>query len=74
MLIIDRIENDTAVVETPEGHIHVPVANIEGRVRDGAVLIEKDTDAYIVDEDETNVRAEMSKTRTKALFERTIRR
>ena len=38
MLIIDRIEGNKAIVETPEGHVDVALGDIEGKARDGAVL------------------------------------
>ena len=68
MLIIDRIEKDTAVVETPDGHIDVPVSKIDGKARDGAVLIENGSGTYTVDEAETKSRADKAKVRTKSLF------
>lgn len=68
MFTIDRIEGNKAVVETPEGHLDVLLSDIEGRARDGAVLVEKGADRYAVDEKKTKERAEEARRRTKSLF------
>lgn len=49
-MIIDRIEGDIVVVEIAKGALmDVSLTRIEGRARDGAVLI-KQGDGYAVDE------------------------
>lgn len=68
MLIIDRIEGSKAVVETPEGHIDVALGDIEGKARDGAVLTEKGSGKYAVDEAKTKERSDRASSRTKSLF------
>lgn len=68
MLIIDRIEGSKAVVETPEGHIDVALGDIEGKARDGAVLTDKGSGKYAVDETKTKERSDRASSRTKSLF------
>lgn len=68
MLIIDRIENEKAIVETPEGHIDVPLGDIDGKARDGAVLSDKGSGKYAVDEAQTKSRGDKVKSRMKSLF------
>ena len=68
MLIIDRIEGSKAVVETPEGHIDVVLGDIEGKARDGAVLTDKGSGKYAVDEAKTKERTDKASSRTKSLF------
>lgn len=68
MLIIDRIEGSKAVVETPEGHIDVALGDIEGKARDGAVLADKGSGKYAVDEAKTKERSDKAASRTKSLF------
>lgn len=68
MLIIDRIEGSKAVVETPEGHIDVALGDIEGKARDGAVLTDKGSGKYAVDEAKTKERSDRASLRTKSLF------
>lgn len=68
MLIIDRIEENKAVVETPEGHIDVALGDIEGKARDGAVLTDKGSGKYAVDEAKTKERSDKAAARTKSLF------
>ena len=68
MLIIDRIEGSKAVVETPEGHIDVALGDIEGKARDGAVLTDKGSGNYAVDEAKTKERSDRASSRTKSLF------
>lgn len=68
MLIIDRIEGSKAVVETPEGHIDVALGDIEGKARDGAVLTDKGSGKYTVDEAKTKERFDKAAARTKSLF------
>lgn len=51
--IIDRIEQDRVICETPEKEwIAIPASEIAGRLRDGAV-IESREQGFIVLEDET---------------------
>lgn len=68
MLIIDRIEGDKAIVETSEGHIDVALGDIEGKARDGAVLTDKGSGNYAVDEAKTKERSDRASSRTKSLF------
>lgn len=68
MPIIDRIEGSKAVVETPEGHIDVALGDIEGKARDGAVLTDKGSGKYAVDEAKTKERSDRASSRTKSLF------
>lgn len=68
MLIIDRIEGSKAVVETPEGHIDVALGDIEGKARDGAVLTDRGSGKYAVDEAKTKERSDEATSRTKSLF------
>lgn len=68
MLIIDRIEGSKAIVETPEGHIDVALGDIEGKARDGAVLTDKGSRKYTVDEAKTKERSDKAASRTKSLF------
>lgn len=68
MLIIDRIEGSKAVVETPEGHIGVALGDIEGKARDGAVLTDRGSGKYAVDEAKTKERSDRASSRTKSLF------
>lgn len=68
MLIIDRIEGSKAVVETPEGHIDVALGDIEGKARDGAVLTDRGSGKYAVDEAKTKERSDEATSRTKPLF------
>lgn len=69
-MIVDRIEGDLAVVEIEKGRFeNVPVGSIEGDVRDGAVLVERDG-GYVVDEDETKLRSEAVHARLNSLFNR----
>lgn len=68
MLIIDRVEGSKAVVETPEGHIDVALGDIEGKARDGAVLTDKGSGKYAIDEAKTKERSDRASSRTKSLF------
>lgn len=68
MLIIDKIEGSKAIVETPEGHIDVALGDIEGKARDGAVLTDKGSGKYAVDEAKTKERSDRASLRTKSLF------
>lgn len=66
MLIIDRIEEELAVVETDDGYIDVPLSEIEGDARDGAVLAELG-DGYTVDEATTEERLEAMRAKRQRL-------
>lgn len=51
MIVIDRIEGELAVVEIEKGHFeNVPLANISGHARDGALLRQMASNRYEVDE------------------------
>lgn len=57
-VVVDRIEGNVAVVEVAKGEFRdVPLDQIAGRARDGAVLVE-DAGHYTVDEKATAERAE----------------
>lgn len=67
-MIVDRIEGGMAVVEVTKGEFRdVPLAHIEGHVRDGAVLVKRG-DMYVVDEDETARRAKAFREQRLQLF------
>ena len=67
-MIIDRMEGNMAVVETAKGeHIDVPLTLIDGRARDGAVLVERGG-RYTVDEQATGARTRDLTERRRRLF------
>lgn len=69
MLIVDRIEGDVAVVEVDVDRFEdVPVADIEGDVRRGAVLREIAPGEYVVSENETAARAARIRAKARRLF------
>lgn len=69
-MIIDRIEGDIAVVEVEKGQLRdVPLARIEGRARDGAVLIAQDG-GYAVDEAATAQRLDAVNAKRRRVFRR----
>lgn len=69
-VIVDRIEGRLAVVELAKGETrNVPLDLIEGRVRDGAVLVERDG-RYVVDEDATAERTARVAEKRRRLFKR----
>lgn len=69
-MIVDRIEGDLAVVEIEKGHFkNVPLSNIAGHVRDGAVLASDGT-GYTVDEIETRRRSEAACALLNSLFDK----
>ena len=69
-MVIDRIEGDVAVVELGEGaFIDVPLARIEGKARDGAVLAAHEG-GYAVDEDATAARRAALQAKAARLFKR----
>lgn len=69
-VIVDRIEGKLAVVELIKGETrNVPLDLIEGRVRDGAVLVERDG-RYVVDEGATAERTARVAEKRKRLFKR----
>ncbi len=68
-MIVDRIEGELARVELSQGSFEdVPLSSIDGRVRDGAVLLAGEDGRYVVDEDETAKRNESIKERARSLF------
>lgn len=68
-MIVDRIEGNLAVVELSFGRYeNVPLSQIRGRVRDGAVLRQASPDAFEVDERATADAAARIKQKTKGLF------
>ena len=67
-MVVDRIEGTTAVVETGSGFVDVPVSQIRGRVRDGAVLVENADGTYTVDEGQSARAAETVQERASRLF------
>lgn len=69
-VIVDRIEGRLAVVELAKGETRtVPLDLIEGRVRDGAVLAERDG-RYVVDEEATAERTARVVEKRRRLFKR----
>lgn len=67
-MVIDRIEGGHAVVEVSKGEfVDVPVDMIEGRARDGAVLVEG-VDGLVVDEAATRARTDRARRRLRSLF------
>lgn len=67
-MVIDRIEGGTAVVEVSKGELfHIPLGLIEGRVRDGATLVERDG-SYVVDERATEERSRRMAEKRRRLF------
>lgn len=69
MLIVDRLEGDTAVVEMDvDTFVDVPVADIEGDVRAGAVLREIAPGEYVVSEGDTAERARRIQAKARRLF------
>jgi limonene-1,2-epoxide hydrolase len=68
-MIVDRIEGNQAVVELAFGsYKNVPLSQIRGRVRDGAVLRQTGADAYEVDERATSDATARISEKTKGLF------
>lgn len=69
-MVIDRIEGVLAVVEVTKGETrNIQLDRIEGRARDGAVLVERDG-RYAVDEDATAERRRRLDERRRSLFNR----
>lgn len=70
MMIIDRIEGTTAVVEVRKGEFRdVPLERVAGRARDGAVLAET-PDGYTVDEHATGERSAQIAKKQRRIFKR----
>lgn len=67
MLIIDRIEDGVAVIETDCGNIEIAAELLPDDARAGSVL-EKTEDGYRVLRDETEARRRKMSERTRALF------
>ena len=68
MMIIDRIEGERAVVELEKGRfVELPLTRIDGNVRDGAAIIERNGN-YVVDEDETSRRLRIVSAKRGRLF------
>lgn len=68
-MIIDRIEGVLAVVEVAKGETRdIPLDRIDGRARDGAVLVERN-DRYAVDEKATAERRTRTAEKRGRLFE-----
>lgn len=69
MIIIDRIEGTTAVVETPEGMRGVPLSAIEGEPHDGDVLVTScEGGRYVIDRNATAARRERITAKRHDLF------
>jgi len=65
ILIVDRIEEGTAVCEVADGsYLHIPLAKLPRGVREGACL-RPEGDGYVIDEEEVKRR----KARNKSLFD-----
>lgn len=57
LLVIDRIEGDTAVCETPDrNRRHIPLSLLPPGVREGDCLRTQPDGTLVVDEDETSRR------------------
>lgn len=68
-MVVDRIEGGVAVVEVSRGIcLDVPLDEIEGDVRDGAVVVEAGG-GYVVDEVATAERMRRFDERRRALFD-----
>lgn len=68
-MVIDRVEGDLAIVELGVGRfVNIPVSCIEGRVRDGAVLVKLDDNQYRIDEEQTALVSARAAERTRNLF------
>lgn len=68
MFVIDRIEEGIAVILDDENNrIEINSNEIQGNVRDGAVVI-NDNNRWIVDDEETNKRKEAMRIRLNRLF------
>lgn len=68
MFVIDRIEEGIAVILDDENNrIEINRSEIQGNVRDGAVVI-NDNNSWIVDDEETNNRKEAMRSRLNRLF------
>lgn len=68
-MIVDRIEGPLAIVErTPKDFVQIPLQNIAGKVRDGAVLTPTDQ-GYEVDEEATASRRAAHARLLESLFE-----
>ena len=68
MFVIDRIEEGIAVILDDENNrIEINRSEIQGNVRDGAVVI-NDNNSWIVDDEETNKRREAMRSRLNRLF------
>lgn len=68
MYVIDRIEEDIAVIiDESKIPLDIPLDSIEGEVREGVVLL-KNEDSWIVDEEATSDRLSNIRKRLDRLF------
>lgn len=68
MFVIDRIEEGIAVILNDENNrIEINSNEIQGNVRDGAVVI-NENNRWIVDDEETNKRKKAMRSRLNRLF------
>lgn len=71
MTIIDRIENDTAVCETDEGFVNIPISDFSYTPVEGDVLLlNPGTGKYEKDEQATASRKSAAASRLRGLFGR----
>lgn len=56
MLIIERFENDTAVIETQDGCVNIPRSSLPTDAREGDVIAETGDGRYVTDSDMTEKR------------------
>lgn len=71
MTIIDRIENDTAVCETDEGFVNIPICDFGYTPGEGDVLLlNPETGKYEKDEQATAARKSAAASRLRGLFGR----
>lgn len=69
IMIIDRFEGDTAVIETDSGMIEADVSELPENAREGDVLV-IENGQYVVDAETTEQRRRKNSDRLRRLFER----
>ena len=67
MFIVDRIENNTVLIETPNGFIKADKSKIIGQFKEGSVLL-KCSENYKVDNNATIVRRKTMAEKQNRLF------
>lgn len=69
MFIVERIEGDTAILETDSGKERLALSELPPGVREGDVL-QKGKEGWLPDPSLTALRREEARQRTRALFKR----